>query len=121
MSEACPGRSAKRVAAQNERIVAHGRSVPRRPASSRKILPLVRYWHETLEKLNAAEGAKVQVTQSGYPMLNPLIALWKQACEMMDKFDTEFGCTAASRTRIRVEPAKKVDPFEQYRARVDRP
>ena len=47
--------------------------------------------YETLQKLSAAEGAKVYTTQSGYPMLNPLIALWKQACEMMDKFDTEFG------------------------------
>ena len=46
--------------------------------------------HETVEKLNAPEIAKLYKTPSGYPMLNPLIALWRQACEMMDKFDTEF-------------------------------
>ena len=75
---------------------------------------------DTFEKLNAPEMPTLHTTPSGYKMINPLVALWKQACEMMDKFDTEFGCTAASRTRIRVEPAKTVDAFEAYRARAHR-
>ena len=46
--------------------------------------------HDAVGKLNDPKMAKLYKTSSGYPMLNPLIALWRQACEMMDKFDTEF-------------------------------
>jgi P27 family predicted phage terminase small subunit len=75
---------------------------------------------DTFEKLNAPEMLTVHTTPSGYKMINPLVALLRQASEMMNQFDTEFGCSPVARTRIKVAPPKTVDAFEAYRARAHR-
>jgi phage terminase small subunit len=50
-------------------------------------------------------------------MPNPYILIINKAHEMMLKFWTEFGLTAASRTRIRIERPKQLDEFEMYQNR----
>jgi P27 family predicted phage terminase small subunit len=51
---------------------------------------------------------------SGYPILNPFVAIANKALELMHKFGTEFGLSPASRTRISVDASHQTDPMEIF-------
>lgn len=60
------------------------------------------------------KGGEVVASPKGYPMRNPWLDVRNAARDNMRKFRQEYGLTAASRTRIRVEKKKPVDPFLAY-------
>lgn len=64
----------------------------------------------TAEEKIATETSLVYKTGSGYPIQSPWLAVSNKALEIMHKYLTEFGLTAASRTRLKVEMPKPADP-----------
>ena len=62
-------------------------------------------WVEAEEKI-ASENAMIFKTPSGYPIQTPWLAISNKALELMKAFLTEFGLTAASRTRLKVKIEK---------------
>lgn len=62
-------------------------------------------WIEAEGKI-ASEAAMVFKTAAGYPIQSPWLAISNKALELMHKYLTEFGLTAASRTRLKVEIKK---------------
>src|SRR5208282_163713 len=46
--------------------------------------------------------------------VNPSFTVYCAAIKIMKSFLTEFGLTPASRSRLKIEPPKKVDPMDEY-------
>ena len=68
-------------------------------------------WVESVEKLRSM--GKIIKSPSGYPMVNPYVAIHNKALDHMHKYAVEFGLTPASRSRISVQPKrKKANRFE---------
>ena len=68
-------------------------------------------WVEAENKLTVMDDGQaveptVFKTPTGYPMQSPWLSISNKALELMHKFLTEFGLTAASRTRLKVETKK---------------
>jgi P27 family predicted phage terminase small subunit len=75
-------------------------------------------WLKVSEEIERDGVTKIyKLEKTGYPMLDPRISLANTASDKIDRFLTEFGCTAASRTRIRIEKKKPLDAFEEFRRR----
>ena len=69
-------------------------------------------WRRATNDLNRV-GALVR-TPNGYPILNPLHSVVKNAFERQHKLLAEFGMTPSSRTRVKGQPKDggKVDPWD---------
>ena len=61
-------------------------------------------WVEAENKLMAEPT--IFKTPTGYPIQSPWLAISNKALELMHKYLTEFGLTAASRTRLKVDTKK---------------
>lgn len=74
-------------------------------------------WVEAENKI-ASEAALVFKTAAGYPIQSPWLAISNKALELMHKYLTEFGLTAASRTRLKVDLNKDaketISPTAKY-------
>lgn len=62
-------------------------------------------WVEAVEKLQSM--GKIIKAPSGYPMVNPYVAIHNKALDYLHKFAVEFGLTPASRSRISVQSTRK--------------
>jgi len=51
---------------------------------------------------------------SGYPMMNPYLAIANRAQEQMHRALTELGLTPSSRSRIKVDKASAADPVAEF-------
>jgi P27 family predicted phage terminase small subunit len=70
-------------------------------------------WREYNEKVDKL-GPIVKVP-SGFPVINPYVILAAKAQARMLRLLESFGCTPASRSRLRVErPAEAEDSFEDF-------
>lgn len=67
---------------------------------------------EAEEKLE--QYGQVVKSPSGYPMQSPYLAISNAAAKQVQSFATEFGMTPSSRTRIRVNPKREKDEFEEF-------
>lgn len=70
---------------------------------------------QAAEKVEAGESP-VQVTQTGYESPSAWLSVMKQASEQMRKYQTEFGMTPSSQTRLKAMPPPPKDPFDEFMA-----
>jgi len=69
-------------------------------------------WAEANAKI--AEHGMVIKAPSGYPVQSPYLSISNRAFEQMRAMLSEFGMTPASRSRIKAEPKKVVNEFDQF-------
>jgi len=69
------------------------------------------YYSEEIEKTG-----EVIETATGNFTINPYVKLRDIAFEQIRRLSTEFGMTPASRTRVKVAPTKKQNPFQEMKA-----
>jgi P27 family predicted phage terminase small subunit len=60
----------------------------------------VRRYEERLQELRQDEDGEIVVTEKGYAMPHPYLALRRQAMEMVNKCSSELGLSPTSRTRV---------------------
>lgn len=65
-------------------------------------------------KTNYTTEAKLYKTKNGSPFFSPWYHVMRRAAEDMRKFWSEFGFGPGSRTRIKVEKEKPVDPVAEF-------
>lgn len=58
----------------------------------------------------------VVLTEKGFPVQNPHLAIANQAAKMMRAMLIEFGMTPASRSRVAIEGAGEVDALDAFLA-----
>lgn len=69
-------------------------------------------WVQAVKKLS--ETGPLIKSPSGYPIQNPYLAVKNKAEDQMMKSLTELGMSPSSRTRIKVQPNKEKDQFEEF-------
>lgn len=62
-------------------------------------------WVEAVKETR--KKGKVLTTDKGYEYLNPWMGIASKSLEIMHRFESEFGMTPASRTRLHVDPKDK--------------
>ena len=62
-------------------------------------------------------GLVIEVGEAGYMMQSPYVGIANAAAKEMKAFLTEFGMTPSARTRIKVEPAKAQNQYENFQRR----
>lgn len=69
-------------------------------------------WAEANAKI--AEHGMVIKAPSGYPVQSPYLSISNRAFEQMRAMLSEFGMTPSSRSRIKAEPKKVINEFDQF-------
>lgn len=69
-------------------------------------------WVEAEKRIT--ENGYTFKTESGYQQQTPWVGIANSALDLMRKFMSEFGMTPSSRSRVKVEKPKEVDPFEEF-------
>lgn len=69
-------------------------------------------WVEAETKLR--ELGPVVKSPSGYPIVNPFLAIANKAMEQMMKALVEFGMTPSARSRVHPADAQEADPFADF-------
>jgi len=64
--------------------------------------------------LKVREKGLVVMASTGTPMLNPYFPIVNKANEQMVKALVEIGMSPSSRSRVKVEPRKEANPFEDF-------
>lgn len=59
-------------------------------------------------------GGLIKTTDKGYAYVTPWMQISNAQQKLMHAFLIEFGMTPASRTRIQIAPAEKVDEYEKF-------
>lgn len=82
---------------------------------------LLGYCHSFEQFIQSAESLKktgyLIKAPSGYPIVNPLLSINNEAKRQMLKYAQELGLSVVQRTRIKIDPDKKVidtDPLEKF-------
>jgi P27 family predicted phage terminase small subunit len=74
-------------------------------------------WGRYIEaEANVSKIGEVVKAPSGYPIINPYLSIANKAYKQCREFWSEFGMTAAARSRISVKPrgAGSVSPLAKY-------
>ncbi len=61
-----------------------------------------------------AKHGMVIKAPSGYPVQSPYLSISNKAFEQMKAMLSEFGMTPSSRSRIKAEPKKIINEFDQF-------
>lgn len=69
-------------------------------------------WTEANDKIR--EHGMVIKAPSGYPVQSPYLSISNKAFEQMRAMLSEFGMTPSSRSRIKAEPKKIVNQFDNF-------
>ena len=69
-------------------------------------------WVEANDKIS--EHGMVIKAPSGYPVQSPYLSISNRAFEQMRAMLSEFGMTPSSRSRIKAEPKKVINEFDQF-------
>jgi len=69
-------------------------------------------WAEANAKIS--KHGMVIKAPSGYPVQSPYLSISNKAFEQMRAMLSEFGMTPSSRSRIKAEPKKIINEFDQF-------
>jgi len=69
-------------------------------------------WVDASQQL--AEVGMVSMTENGYPVMSPYVAIINQCMRTMKALLTEFGMTPASRSRLQVPVESEEDEFDRF-------
>jgi P27 family predicted phage terminase small subunit len=66
-----------------------------------------------LERFLRKNGRSI-VTASGYPVPRPEVAMRERALSRVHIFGASFGLSPSASTKVKAQPEKEADPFEEF-------